>query len=45
VDSFVRARVLLGAEYDLARVQACVVDLMRRGLAAPQGGQTGDELQ
>lgn len=32
VDSFVRARVLLGVEYDLARVRDCVMDLMRRGL-------------
>jgi AcrR family transcriptional regulator len=34
VDSFVRARVYLGAEYDLEEVAECIVDLFKRGLMA-----------
>jgi hypothetical protein len=34
VDSFVRARVYLGAEYDAAQVAESVVELYGRGLAA-----------
>lgn len=32
VDSFVRARVYLGAEYDSEKVTDCIVDLFTRGL-------------
>jgi AcrR family transcriptional regulator len=32
VDSFVRAQVYLGAEYDLEEVADCIVDLFTRGL-------------
>jgi AcrR family transcriptional regulator len=32
VDSFVRARVYLGAEYDSEQVTECIVDLFTRGL-------------
>jgi AcrR family transcriptional regulator len=36
VDSFVRARVYLGAEYDLEEVAECIVDLFKRGLVATE---------
>ena len=34
VDSFVRAQVYLGAEYDSEQVAECIVDLFKRGLVA-----------
>jgi len=34
VDSFVRARVYLGVEYDLEEVAECIVDLYKHGLMA-----------
>jgi len=34
VDSFVRAQVYLGAEYDLEEVAECIVDLFKHGLVA-----------
>jgi AcrR family transcriptional regulator len=37
VDSFVRAQVYLGAEYDLEQVTECILDLYRRGLTAADG--------
>jgi len=35
VDSFVRARVYLGVEYDMHQVEACILDLVSHGIAAP----------
>lgn len=32
VDSFVRARVYLGVDYDVEQIKGCVVDLLMRGL-------------
>lgn len=37
IDSFVRARVYLGAEYDLEKVAECIVDLFKHGLMAADG--------
>jgi len=34
IDSFVRAQVYLGVEYDLEEVAECIVDLFKRGLVA-----------
>jgi AcrR family transcriptional regulator len=34
IDSFVRAQVYLGVDYDLEEVADCIVDLYRHGLAA-----------
>ena len=34
IDSFVRAQVYLGAEYDIEKVAECIVDLFTRGLMA-----------
>lgn len=34
IDSFVRAQVYLGAEYDLEKVAECIEDLFTRGLVA-----------
>jgi hypothetical protein len=38
VDSFVRAQVYLGAEYDLQEVSDCIVDLFADGLRAKPNG-------
>lgn len=38
VDSFVRAQVYLGVEYDSEQVAECIVDLFERGLVAADVG-------
>lgn len=39
VDSFVRARVYLGVEYDMDQVEACIVDLLSHGIATRSDDQ------
>jgi hypothetical protein len=34
IDSFVRARVYLGAAYDVGQIERCVVDLLSHGVKA-----------
>jgi AcrR family transcriptional regulator len=41
IDSFVRARVYLGTDYDHDQVVACIVDLYTRGLTAQTAGAIG----
>lgn len=39
VDSFVRARVYLGVDYDVERIEGCVIDLLSHGLTSCRNDQ------